>query len=72
VEVGTKKNAKGEDKPALAKTDAAFEELLHADDVLIRTLAEARLQVKSTQAESRATCFLQISKRGPMPFPLLW
>lgn len=72
VEVGTKLNAKGEVKPALAKTDPAMDELLHCDDVLIRTLAEARLQAKSTQAESRAQRFLEIASRGPMPFPLLW
>lgn len=43
---------------AFAKTDPEFQLMLESDDVVIRTLAEARLAAKSTIGETRAERFI--------------
>lgn len=52
--------------PAFAKTDPGMQELLEDPDETIRFLAEARLAVKSTLVESRATRYLECAQRGLM------
>lgn len=60
---------------AFAKTDegmtnlAEYEEQDDAVNLMVQTLATARLGTKSTQAEGRVERFLGISKRGKLPVP---
>lgn len=56
-EVPMKENAKGELIPALAKTDEGFISMLESDDERLSALANGRLAVKSTQAQTRAYRF---------------
>lgn len=56
-EVPMKENDKGDLIPALAKTDEGFIAMLESDDDCLRTLANGRLAVKSTQAQTRAYRF---------------
>lgn len=60
--------------PALAKTDAEFVAMLEHEDEAVATAARVRLDVKSTQLETRLATFLQVAKAtgGPMPIPLLY
>lgn len=60
VEVPTKKNDKGNDIPALAKTDEGFIALQEHDDPVVAAAARARLSVKSTQLETRIGRFLEL------------
>ena len=60
----------GKEAYAFAKTDAVFQSLLNGDSEEVALLCEARLAVKSTLERTRATRFLDISKRGPLPVPL--
>jgi hypothetical protein len=53
--------------PALAKSDAGFQDLLEHERDDIRYLAEARLAVKSTINETRTGRLLGIAERGPLP-----
>ena len=62
----------GEDTYALAKTDQGFKDLLEHTDVRVRKLAMARLEIKSTQEESRIDRFIDIANRGLLPIPLLY
>jgi DNA polymerase len=57
---------------AFSKQDVAFTELLHHDDERVQILVAARLGLKSTIEESRTQAFLDIWKRGQMPFPLTY
>lgn len=62
----TAKNADGTPKRtyAFAKTDDAMKRLLEHDDEIIQLLAEARLGVKTTIAETRAKRFIDMSNNG--------
>ena len=53
--------------PAFAKTDDFMVDLLEHDDERIRTLAEARLGLKSTLDQTRAERLGFMASRGPMP-----
>lgn len=70
VDPPMKPNAKGEQIPALAKTDPGMHALLEAVDPTVRAVAEARLEVKSTIVESRAERMLGIASRGAVPIYL--
>lgn len=63
----TAKNPDGTPKRtyAFAKTDEAMKRLLEHDDEIIQFLAEARLGVKTTIAETRAQRFIDMSINGP-------
>ncbi len=60
--------------PALAKTDHAFIELQDHDDEIVATAARVRLDVKSTQLETRIATFQQVANAtgGLVPIPLLY
>jgi hypothetical protein len=60
----------GKSALALAKNDAMFQALLNGENEDVALLCEARLAVKSTTERTRATRFLDISRRGPLPVPL--
>jgi DNA polymerase len=55
---------------ALAKNDAHFQQLLNGDNEEVALLCDARVNVKSTQARTRARRFLGIASRGALPIPL--
>ena len=57
---------------ALAKNDALFQALLNSDNENVAMLCEARLKVKSTLQRTRAQRFLDISRRGTLPFPVTY
>ena len=50
-----------------AKTDAFMKALGQHHDPVVRSLAEARLAVKSTIGETRAAAFIQAGNRGLLP-----
>jgi DNA polymerase len=52
---------------AFAKTDPEMQALVEDEDEIVRTLAEARLSVKSTIIETRAQRFAHCAARGKMP-----
>jgi DNA polymerase len=54
-------------KGAFAKSDEFMANLLASEDELISTLAQLRIDVKSTIQESRAERFLNMAKRGRLP-----
>jgi DNA polymerase len=56
-EVPMKENDKGDLIPALAKTDEGFIAMLESSDERLAALAQGRLAVKSTQAQTRAYRF---------------
>jgi len=64
--------------PALSKTDQGMQDLLEYDDgdedrsLLVRTAAETRLEVKSTQLETRLRTYLRVSEvlNGYLPMPV--
>lgn len=58
--------------PAFSKTDKEFIALLDDPDPLVAGLVAARLGVKSSQQETRAKLFLDMSRRGPMPVALTY
>jgi hypothetical protein len=60
--------------PALAKTDQAFIDLQDHEDEVVATAARVRLDVKSTQLETRIATFQQVAQAtgGLMPIPLLY
>lgn len=66
------KTSKQTGKPALAlaKNDAHFQQLLNGDNEEVALLCDARVNVKSTQARTRARRFLGIASRGALPIPL--
>lgn len=57
---------------AFSKQDVEFMDLLDYPDELVVSLVEARLESRSSIAQSRAERLLGIAKRGPLPFPLLY
>lgn len=61
------KNGKNGPIPAFAKTDQFMRDLLESDNDRIRTLAEARLGVKSTFLQTRAETLGWMARRGPLP-----
>lgn len=63
---------RGEEKLtyAFGKTDLEFKALLDHEDERVQAIVAARMGVKSTQAETRAQRFIEMSERGPMPVPL--
>lgn len=71
-----KKNAKGEDTWAFAKTDEDFTDLLEHPDPMIQAIVGARLGVKSTIEETRTQRFINIGNlfwpngQPCMPIPL--
>lgn len=65
IEVETKTTAKGNSKPALAKTDEFMMELLDHDNPRVVALCEARLGAKSTINETRSGRLLRMTERGP-------
>jgi hypothetical protein len=70
VDPGTKRNKKGDQVPALAKTDPGMQSLLEGEDATARALVEARLTVKSTIVETRTERMMAIGRRGRVPFYL--
>lgn len=63
----TKINNKGKVTYAFAKTDEAHKALLEHDNPSVQALVAARLAVKSTIEETRATAYLEASTRGAWP-----
>lgn len=61
------KPGKNGEVPCFAKTDQFMKDLLDHEDDTIATLAEARLDVKSTIDETRAGRLTSMARRGPMP-----
>jgi DNA polymerase len=55
---------------AFGKTDQAMQAMLQHDDPLIVAAVEARIGVKSTISQTRATTFLDASTRGSLPIRL--
>ena len=55
---------------AFAKTDRGMQALLEHPDEFVRTLAAARLGLKSTIEETRTQAFIAVGKRGPLPIHL--
>lgn len=75
VEVPLKKsNTSDAMIPALAKTDQAFLDLQEHENEVIATAARVRLDVKSTQLETRIATFIQVAEAtgGHLPIPLLY
>jgi len=60
----------GKETLAFGKTDRAFLDLLDHPDERVQTLVAARLGVKSTLAETRATSLIGVSERGRLPIML--
>ena len=71
VEPPTKINDKGNETYAFAKTDLEFKELAEHPNQRVVDLYETKVGTQSSIAETRAATFLQIAKRGKMPFPLV-
>lgn len=67
VEPPRKTNAKGDITYAFSKTDVEFKELLEHENDDVRTLVEARFDVKSTSVETRALRLLNRVPYGPQP-----
>jgi len=61
-----KKTGELRQAPAFAKTDDFMQELLDHEHHVVRGLAEARLDIKSTINETRAGSFLRMAERGSM------
>lgn len=61
-EVPMKTTAKGNVKPAFAKNDLAFQEMLASDDKNVKLLSEARQLAKSNIAENRAIKLISHAK----------
>lgn len=55
---------------AFAKNDPDFKDLLDHPDPAVVDLVETKIGVGSSQAETRAQRFLDISSRGPLPMSL--
>ena len=62
----SKKYPEGRWIPALAKTDQFMRDLVEDTDERVATLAQARLDVRSTIAETRAGRLHSMSTRGPL------
>lgn len=57
---------------AFAKSDPEFVDLLECDDERVVALVEARLGLKTSIVESRLQRLIGISRRGPMPMPVVY
>jgi len=57
---------------AFAKTDSDFQALREHPDERVQALVEARLENKTTIAESRAEAFINASRYGKFPVPYLY
>lgn len=68
--VPAKTNAAGIVKPAFAKTDQAFTDLLMHPSETVRNLVQARLETKSTITQSRTERLHGIATRGAWPVHL--
>jgi len=68
IEPGKKSSPTNPDKQiwAFAKTDPFMQDLLEDEDERIRTLAEARLGIKSTLLQTRAETLGWMARRGPL------
>lgn len=62
----------GKETLALSKSDPEFMALLEHEDERVQMLVEARIGMRSTIGGSRATRFLEMAGRGPMPIPLFY
>lgn len=71
VKVQYKKNPKGKSIPAFAKVDDFMQELLDSDDEILSSLADARVQARSSQIRTRSQRLVEMSLRGPAPVMLL-
>lgn len=58
--------------PAFSKTDDFMKELLEDDNERVRTLAEARLDARSSITETRAGRLAGMARRGAMPIYLAY
>lgn len=67
-------SATGERKqiPAIAKTDSFMRSLCDSEDKRVGTLANARLEVRSTIAETRAGRLYGMAERGPLTIYLYY
>jgi DNA polymerase len=75
VEVPMKKsNTTDQMIPALAKTDNEFIDLQEHPNEMVAMAAAVRLDVKSTQLETRIATFIQVAEAtgGTVPIPLLY
>jgi len=66
IEVPTKEGKNGP-TPCVAKTDQFMKDLLEHDNPIVRSLAEARLGVRSTTDQTRAERLGYMANRGAMP-----
>lgn len=66
VEVPYKPGKSGKLIPCVAKTDPFMKELLDDPDTYLRSLAEARLGIRSNIEEKRADRLAEMSNRGPL------
>lgn len=57
----------GKETYALAKTDEGLRELLDHEDLRVQALVTARLELKTTQEETRSLQYLEASSFGPWP-----
>ncbi len=57
---------------AFAKSDTEFMDLLDHEEPDVVALVEARIANKSSIVESRLSSFIDISTRGPLPYPLAY
>ena len=63
----------GRETYAFAKNDHAFKELLEHDDLRVQSLVAARLQLKSTQEETRLKRFISLAQTSDkVGIPLLY
>lgn len=70
VEVEYKVTAKGNRKPAFAKTDEFMQGMAHHENETVVALTEARLGIKSSLTETRSGRLLSMAERGPLCFYL--
>jgi hypothetical protein len=57
---------------AFAKTDQGLQDLANDDDIRVQALVAARLENKSTLAESRAESFIEAARYGEFPVSYLY
>ena len=60
----------GEEAWAFSKADEGLQDLMNHEDPAVQNLVEARLAVKSTINETRATRFIQAGQEGSLPVHL--
>jgi hypothetical protein len=73
IEIETKTSPKGNEIYAFAKNDPFMRDyLLEHDNPRVRALAEARIDAKSTQLQTRAATLGWVASRGPAPVYLFY